>query len=424
MTRRCFIPLILLCGIALTASAHAGGFQLNEHGARAMAQAGAFAARANDPSAIFFNPAGLSYLRGAHIMAGATFIAPVNSYYGPSNLNSNEQWDMEKQVFYPPNLYITNTWTDGMLKGFAVGIGVSTPFGLGTKWDDNWVGRAVTREIELQTFYVMPTISYAVNDFVSVGAGLNVVFSNVSLRRAVTNFEPAMDLELEGTGNTAFSWNVGLMLRPTEDLSFGFTYRAETEIDFEGTADFNPPASLATLFPGGNVTTGLDAPATWFAAVAWSPADNFDIEFDFQGIQWSSYKELTIDFETDAQNTPGVAQDDVTSPKNYEDTWIARLGFEYRLSGMGLALRGGYFYDSNPVPDKHLEPLLPDADRHGLNIGLGFDMLPGITLDLAYLHMIILDRVTESTSFPGGVYMDGLYTGSANLFAVNISYAL
>lgn len=415
---------MLLAGIALTSMLHAGGFQLNEHGARAMAQAGAFAARANDPSAIFFNPAGLSFQRGAHIMAGATLIAPVNTYYGPSNMNSNEKWDMEKQVFYPPNLYITNTWTDGALKGLAVGIGVSTPFGLGTKWKDDWVGRAVTREIELQTFYVMPTVSYAVNDFVSVGAGLNVVFSNVSLRRAVTNFEPEMDLELEGTGNTAISFNAGVMVRPTDNISVGFTYRSETAIDFEGTADFHPPAALAPLFPGGDVTTGLTAPATWFAAVAWSPIEDFDVEFDFQGIQWSSYDELAIDFATDAQNTPGVAQDDVASPKNYKNAWIARLGFEYRLAGTGLALRGGWFYDSNPVPDEHLEPLLPDADRHGLNIGLGFDLIPSITLDIAYLHMIIADRVTDKTSQPGGVYMDGLYTGSANLFAVNITYSL
>jgi long-chain fatty acid transport protein len=424
LRKRIPIPAILLASIVLSSVAFAGGFQLNEHGARAMAQAGAFAARANDPSAIFFNPAGLSYLRGAHIMAGATLIAPANTYYGPSNLNSNEEWKMESQVFYPPNLYITNTWTDGMLKGLAVGVGVSTPFGLGTKWDDDWVGRAVTRHIELQTFYVMPTISYAINDFVSVGAGLNVVFSNVSMSRAVTNFEPEMDLELEGTGDVAYSWNIGVMLRPMEDISFGFTYRAETEIKFNGTANFHPPASLAPMFPGGDVKTGLNAPATWFAGIAWSPSESFDIEFDFQGIQWSSYKELTIDFVTDAKNTPGVAQDGVTPPKDYEDAWIARLGAEYRVPGMGLALRAGYFYDSNPVPDKSLEPLLPDADRHGLNIGLGFDLLPDITLDVAYLHMIIIDRVTESTSYPGGVYLDGLYTGSANLFALNITYAL
>ncbi len=388
-----------------------------------MAQAGAFAARANDGSAIFFNPAGLSFQRGAHIMAGATLIAPSYSYYGPSNFNSNEQWDMESQVFTPPNLYITNTWTDGTLKGLAIGIGLTTPYGLGTKWEDNWVGRAVTREIELQTFYVMPTISYAINDFISVGAGLNIVFSNVNLRRAVTNFEPTMDLELEGTGNTAISWNAGVMLKPAENVSLGFTYRAETQIDFEGTADFHPPASLQPLFPGGDVKTAIAPPATWFAGVAWSPFENLDLEFDFQGIQWSSYDALSIDFATDAQNTPGVKQDDVTAVKDYENTWIARLGLEYRLPGTGIALRGGYFYDSNPVPDKSLEPLLPDSDRHGLNIGAGIDLFSTITLDVAYLHMIILDRVTDQTSYPGGVYLDGRYTGSADLFALNISYA-
>ncbi len=415
--------MVLCCGIISSSALFAGGFQLNEHGARAMAQAGAFAARANDPSAIFFNPAGLSYLRGTHLMAGVTLITPSYSYYGPSNLNSNEEWQMENQVFYPPNVYLSHTWTDGMLEDLAIGIGVTTPYGLGTKWDDDWIGRAVTREIELQTFYVMPTVAYALTDWLAVGAGLNIVFSTVDLRRAVTNFEPSMDLELEGSGDLAVSWNAGVILKPREDVSLGFSYRAETELEFEGTANFHPPFALAPLFPGGDVKTAITPPATWFAGVAWSPMENFDLEFDFQGIQWSSYDKLSIDFATDAQNTPGVKQDDVTSYKDYEDAWIARLGCEYRLTGTGLALRAGYFYDSNPVPDKSLEPLLPDADRHGLNIGIGIDILPKITLDAAYLHLFFLDRVTEATTYPGGANLDGRYTGSADLYAFNISYA-
>jgi len=326
-------------------------------------------------------------------------------------------------VFYPPNLYITNTWTDGALKGLAVGIGLTTPYGLGTEWDDDWVGRAVTREIELQTFYVMPTISYAFNDWLAVGVGANVVFSTVMLRRAVTNFDPVMNLELEGTGDVAFSWNAGLMIKPVEDISLGFTWRAETQVDFEGEADFHPSSALAAMFPGGDVTTGIALPATWFAGIAWAATEDLDIEFDFQGIGWSSYDKLAIDFAVDAENTPGVSQADVSSPKDYEDTFIARLGAEYRIPLSGIAIRAGYFYDSNPVPDKSLEPLLPDSDRHGLNIGIGLDVIPNIRLDAAYLHMIIMDRVTEATSYPDGVYMDGKYTGSADLFAFNITYA-
>lgn len=404
--------------------ADAGGFQLNEHGARAMAQAGAFAARASDPSAIFFNPAGLSMQRGFQVMAGATLIMPSYTYYGPSNMNSNQEWKMNSNVFYPPNLYVTNTWNEGMLEGLAVGIGVSTPYGLGTEWDDDWVGRAVTREIELQTFYVMPTVSYAFTDWLSVGVGANIVFSNVSLRRAVTNFDPEMDLELEGSGDPAFGWNAGVIFKPMDNVSLGFSWRSEVAIDFEGTADFHPTAAMQPLFPGGDVKTGLTAPATWFAGVAWSPVNNVDLEFDFQGIQWSSYDKLAIDFVKDATTDPGVRQADVSAPKDYEDTFILRLGGEYRIPVLGLALRGGYFFDRNPVPDKSLEPLLPDSDRHGLNIGVGIDVLPHVTLDFSYLHLFFLDRVTEATTYPEGVHMNGMYTGSAELIGFNITYAL
>lgn len=415
----------LTCVLAVlvgTGVVHAGGFQLNEHGARAMAQAGAFAARASDGSAVFFNPAGLSFQRGLNIMAGTTIIAPSYAFYGPINYNRNDEWKMKNNVFTPVNLYVTNTWNDGMLKGLGVGIGLTTPYGLGTEWEDDWIGKAITREIDLKTFYIMPTISYALNDFVSVGVGGNMVISSVSLRRAVTNFEPNMNLELEGTGDLAFSWNAGVIVRPVEEISIGVTYRAQTDIDFSGTANFNPPASLATLFPGGDVTTGLSAPATYLVGLAWMPSDNLELEVDYQGIQWSSYDKLAIDFKTDAANTPGVAQADVTSPKKYKNTFILRAGGEYTLPILGLKLRAGYLFDRNPVPDEHLEPLLPDADRHGLNVGLGMKIWSNITMDVAYLHLIFADRKTTATSQPDGVYFDGMYRGNANLFGVNFTY--
>ena len=415
------ISAVMLCS---GTSAMGGGFQLNEHGARAMAQAGAFAARASDPSAMFFNPAGMSFQRGFQVMAGATLISPGYSYYGPSNNNSNQQWDMNTKMFYPPNFYAMNTWTDGALKGFAAGIGVTTPFGLGTEWENDWVGRSVSREIELQTFYVMPTVSYAINDWLAVGVGANIVFSNVSLRRAVTNFEPEMDLELEGTGDPAYSWNAGVILKPLENVSLGFSYRAETHIDFTGTADFHQSAALDSLFPGGDVTTSLDPPATWFAGIAWAPVKNFEVEFDFQGIQWSSYDKLVVDFAVDNLNKAGVAQTDLSAPKDYEDTFILRLGGEYRIPSVGIALRAGYLYDNNPVPDKSLEPLLPDSDRHGFNIGFGFDLVPHLTLDVAFMQLVFMDRVTTETTHADGVHMDGKYTGSATLIGFNITYAL
>jgi long-chain fatty acid transport protein len=411
-----------LVALLLPAALVAGGFQLNEHGARAMAQAGAFCARASDPSAMFFNPAGLSYQRGFQFMAGATMIAPSYTYYGPTNLQRNDKWEMESQVFTPPNVYLANTWNDGMLKGLAIGVGLVTPYGLGTRWADDWIGKSITREIDLKTFFVMPTISYAVNDMLSVGVGANIAFSSVKLRKAVTNFSPEMNLELEGDGKTAFSWNAGVLFKPVETISIGVTYRAETKLEFDGTANFHPPTSLAALFPGGDVTTGINLPATYFVGVAWLPTEDLELELDYQGIGWSSYDKLAIDFKDDATTNPVIKQADVSSPKNYKDAFIVRLGGEYKLPILGLKLRAGYFYDHNPVPDEHLEPLLPDADRHGLNIGAGMNLLPNLTVDFAYLNLMFMDRTTDKTSQPDGVYLDGLYQGNAQLIGLDLTY--
>jgi long-chain fatty acid transport protein len=213
-----------------------------------------------------------------------------------------------------------------------------------------------------------------------------------------------------------------VMLRPTDDVSLGFSYRAEAEMTYSGEANFNAPASLATRFPGGDGSAAIDNPATYFAGIAWKASDDFEVEFDYQGINWSSYDELTIHFDQNAQNNPELSQDDVTQAKNYEDTFIIRLGAEYSLPLLGLKLRAGWLYDKNPVPDEHLEPLLPDANRHGLNVGFGIDIWPGWTLDVAYMHMIIEERETTVTSQEGGMYFDGLYRGSVDLLGVNFTY--
>jgi len=247
------------------------------------------------------------------------------------------------------------------------------------------------------------------------------VYGRVELRRAVTNFDPALNLELDGSG-TGVSWNVGVMVKPVEDISIGFSYRAEAKVDYEGDATFNPPSSLQPRFPGGDVSTSITNPATYFAGIAWQATEDLQDEFDYQGVNWSSYDNLTVDFARDAQNDPALSQADVTQEKKYEDTFILRLGAEYALPVMGMKLRAGYMFDRNPVTDEHLEPILPDANRHGLSIGAGVDILPGATVDIAYMHLFFNDRETKATSQPGGVYFDGLYSGAVDLVGVNFTY--
>ena len=384
----------------------AGGFQLNEHGARSMAQAGAFAARANDASAVYFNPAGLAFQQQNSVYFGSTFISPEIDFYGPSNRGSNKKTSMKNQVFTPIHAYIKYGITDDL----HVGFGVYNAFGLGTEWDPAWDGRRISIKADLQTFYFSPTLAYKVNDQLSFGAGLNIITGGVKLRQEVASVPvgatpPIVDLELSGN---SFGFNIGLLYKFSEIASFGATYRSGSKIDGKGTATFTPNYAALNL-PNGDVNGNIELPATMYVGVAMSPMDNLEVEVDYQYVGWSSYKELKINFAKDNSST--------VQPKNYEDTYIFRLGGEYTIDV--LKLRGGYLFDKSPVPQKYVDPVLPDADRYGWNIGFGYQISDAVTIDAAYLFLKVRQNTVANTE----TAFDGTYNSIANLFALNIGYS-
>ena len=101
------ITLVIMLTVLLTGSAYSSGFQINEHGAKAMSLAGAFTALANDASAVQYNPAALVYLDGTIISLGSTYIRPSGSFEGPDGALSTKS-DLKNRFFTPINFYITH----------------------------------------------------------------------------------------------------------------------------------------------------------------------------------------------------------------------------------------------------------------------------------------------------------------------------
>lgn len=395
---------IFISSLLLIASTHlfAGGFQLNEHGARAMAQGGAFVARAYDASAIYFNPAGLGFQKKNSVYVGTTLIAPTSVFYGPTNLNIGTKNEMVDQLFTPINVYATYRFTDDI----NIGIGVNNPFGLGTEWDDGWSGKFITQKVDLKSFFFSPTVSYKINDQFSLGAGINFVTGDVTIQRYVSDpFDPhgKINLELSGTG---YGFSFGLLYKITEEISAGASYRSSIKIDADGTAKFTPNRSI---YPAGDAAASLELPATGYVGIAYKAMEHLEVEADYQYVGWSSYKELKIDFKKDGSST--------ISPKNHEDTYILRIGGEYTLDA--LQIRFGYLFDNNPMPDKYTEPLLPDSDRHGYNIGFGYALNENMVVDVAYLFLQFSDRTVTGTA----IDFDGVYQSRANLLGINFGYS-
>lgn len=425
---------LLIAVVFFAGRLYAGGFQLNEHGARAMAMAGAFTGLANDPSALYFNPAGITQLTGTHFMAGVTLIAPTTSFTGPlaplsPTLGPNQKWEMDSQVFTPINIYATQQLTDDLF----LGLGVNNQYGLGTKWDPAWAGRYLAGETEIKSFFFTAAAAYKFSDQFSLSLGAVFATANVLISREIpypiTGAGADVNVRMEGDANT-FGFSAGLLYKPTKELSLGLSYRSEMEFDFEGTATSTPATFYHPLlkvnlpFPNGNITAPLTTPQNITFGIGYMPSPELTLTADFQYVGWSSYDKLTVTFtQYDADFNPANGTTTVQSAdRNYQNTFIVRAGAEYLMSDC-FALRGGLLFDKSPAEAEYVDPTLPDANRVGLNIGFGYKFTNNLSVDFAYMLLIFAERdITTSHTTINNVPFLGKYSNVAHLFGVNFSY--
>ena len=417
------LVVLMVCG----ASAFAGGYQLNEHGARGMAMGGAYVAQASDGSAMYFNAAGLAFQSGFKIMLGGTMIMPSSTF----KATSGKSTDMVSQTFTPVHAYLSYSFDNGLV----VGVGVFNAYGLGSEWPIDWDGRQMSVKTDLTTWYINPTVAYRFSDQFAIGAGVSYVAASVKLSQRVPTLGSLAPLApsatdgtvaLDGTGNS-INWNVGLMYKPTKDLSFGVSYRSLTKVDFSGTAAFSGMSVLSSFFPGGTGTTTLPFPSDLFAGVAYNITKDFTVEADYQYVGWSSYDQLVLGLPTGPASPLGVLQKPSTLVKNWDNAYLMRVGAEYRMGT--LALRAGFIYDKTPQPDAVVEPMLPDANRMEFTVGLGYDISKNVNVSACYQFISFSDRngtiISKTALYPNipATAYPGAYSNSANLFSISLGFS-
>jgi long-chain fatty acid transport protein len=410
---------VLLILVLTAGTSFAAGFRLTEAGNKAMGMAFAFTAQADDPSAIYFNPAGLTQLQGQNVMLGVTYVRENGGEFtgttpltGPVVTNETQK----SLNFYIPNAYYTYTTRDSSL---AFGIGVFSPFGLAQEYQNlntSYFRNQVTK-IELQTLVFNPTIAFKVNEYLSLGVGIDYMWGNVKYNKTpvlpgppTTPFGPGtFKTELDGSGD-AWGYNFGVLLKPSENLKVGFNYRSPFDLKVSG-ADFeanNPMGSVAPFPMGTSSASGtVHMPATATLGAAYT-YERLTVEVDADWTFWHSYKELTITNNTYPQLYSS------TAVKNWEDVCALRVGLEYRIT-QPLALRLGWAYDPSPAPANTLGPELPDADRMQYTAGVGYKV-GKVTIDAAFLYIDKFDRTVSNAN------MNGTWKGDAWLAGLDVAY--
>lgn len=367
---------LLAAALGAATPASAAGFALFEQGARAMGFAGAFTAQASDPSAIFHNPAGIAFQRGRRLYLGGTAVRPTSSFEGAAPFpGAGVTEEGDAGILIPPHAYYTHE----LAPDIVAGIGVHVPFGLRSRWasPDTYSGRFISQSAELRGFSINPTIAVKLADRLSVGAGLDVRLSSVTLQRRVPLANPftqrivdAAALDLESDTALGLGFNLGMLARLSESTSIGASYRHKVKAEYEGSAVFTPlstgnaqlDALIGAALPQGSqpVRTEIEFPG--FASVGLAQRFGaWTFEVDVNWYQWSTFDVLPITFTERPDLSEVIVED-------YGDSFQYRFGVERELSET-WAVRGGYFWDETPSPPASVSPLLPDANRNGIALG-------------------------------------------------------
>ncbi len=435
---------VLTAAMVLSSAAlvSAAGFALIEQsvGGLGNAYAGG-SAIAEDASTVFFNPAGMSRLKGSQFIAGGHIIMPSATFHNEGSTHILQQVTKAPLsggnggeggvIGFAPNLYVTKQVNDR----FTLGLGINAPFGLATDYDRTWVGRYHAIESDVLTVNVNPSVSYRVNDKLSLGAGLSAQYIKAKLSNAIDfgtldaagllpgvpkgalHLVPQMAdgfAEMEGD-NWGFGFNLGLLFEMNQNTRLGLAYRSRVKHTLSGTVDFaNVPAALAGVFKHDAITADITLPDTLSASLAHQVTPEWTVMADVTWTNWSLFDELRVNFDS-----PALAPRPSVTTTNWKDNFRYSVGVTYAPKA-NWTYRLGLAYDQTPIRNaQYRTPRIPDGSRTWTALGIGYRVSDRLTLDLGYAHLFVNDpQVAKSLTNPEDATRGGL-TGRFDAY-VNI----
>jgi long-chain fatty acid transport protein len=387
------LPLVASLTALAPASAFALGIRIPDQNAYATARGDAFAATADNPSAVYYNPAGLAQLSGTRALLGAYSIAleaEVDPDFGDSV-------DTKNELQAAPQFFLSHQLQN---RPVVFGLGVYSPFGFGLEYPNDAPFRTLATKGRIQFISVSAVVAWKITDSLSIGAGPAVNYARVKLARGI-GLTAGDEFLFEGEG-VGYGFSGGVMWTPHPMHSFGATYRSATTIDFSGHSRVRIPAFTVETpfgpFPIDRLETEEDAnfeydfPQTVTVGYSFRPTPDWNLEFNLDWTDWDSLNTLTL----------RQGSGDVALPFNWESSFLYEFGVTRQLP-RGFSVSAGYVYSENSIPNESFNPLIPDSNRHIFSFGFG-QRLDHLSWDIAYQYAYGPERHIDNGTLANGRY--------------------
>jgi len=384
---------------AAAASARAGGFEVAEQSASAGGAGGTGAARSDDPSAAWYNPAAL--VDGAGVRIGAGLTAAMASLHAEA---MDGAWSESTEGGPAPLPALQASWAGG---DWAAGVSVGIPFGADVEWPEDWPGRHEIIASRILVVRAAPFVGWKSGRW-RVAGGIHVDTGEMRVRRSLDFIDTEGDVQLALRG-AGVGVDLAGFVRASEHLDFGLTYKSRTHMNLEGEADFTTPDAFSIKAADQDASSSLTLPDRIAAGVAWRRG-SWTLLADLELAAWQVRDQVVIDFARD--ETPDVSQQ-----TDWGATVTVRGGAEWR--GGPWVARAGLYRDPTPSPAATLSPTSPDSTRLGGSFGLGRVLGPSWAVDAFYGYMHLEDRASENPDS-----MAARYGGHAHLVGAGLRYQL
>lgn len=393
------------------------GLRLVSQDAFAAARGEAFVATADNPSAIYYNPAGLTQLEGQQFRSGVYGLYFDPTFRPPAGApNSGTTYDIEVNYAAAPQFFYSYGLEDHPL---TIGLGIYSPHGAAVEWPQDTGFRSVATEGELIYLRFNPVLAYELAPGLSIAGGIMVDFADISLEQGLLRTAAPFDNNFRFTGKDwSLAYNLGVLWQVNEKLSLGATLRSSTTMEFNGRTEIEQqPIIQPTTLPA---SAEYEFPLTAVFGISYRPTPKWNIEANLDFTQWSSFDNVAI---VQQGTPPFPVQQTIPVTLQWQDSWIYKVGVtRYFENGWHGSI--GYVFSENSVPDAFYSPLVADLDRHFLSIGVGkkgrcydFD----ITYQLGFASDHVVTGSVPSSS-PGrfvGQNADGTYDFTSHALVVS-----
>lgn len=425
------IPAMI--AIAFSGTAAASGFQLLEQNASGIGNSYAgSAAVAENASTIFYNPAGMTQLKGLHVSGGLTAIhtsykftdggSSVGVLANSGNGGDGGGWG------YLPNAYIS--WEAA--KNLHLGLGLGAPFGLKTEFNNPWQGGAQSLMFDIKTMNINPSVAWRANEFLSIGAGINYQKLTAEYKRqvgvplnALATTVATLNLE-----DDAWGWNVGALFTISPATKIGLSYRSAIKYELTGDFKFDGTTAQSGGAPVFGATTNrgakatLKLPDTWILSATHSLTDRIELLGDISWTGWSSIPKVDV-YNTQTTGAGAIAGNIAqTLDTEFRDTWRVAIGANYSYTD-ALKFKFGLAYDQTPVKGASTRLVsLPDNNRIWLSFGTQWKPTKDSAVDFGLAHLFVKDaQIDNNQSAQNRGRVTGTFSDSAWIFGLQYSAA-